>query len=94
MEDPELWTVYTSQLIALAAVLAATLGTLRKRDVLTANALEAVFRFADKHLPDTAQPVGSNLLAHMKMMAEVAAGHSDTDPPHRRSSTDEDGSEP
>ena len=83
MEDPELWTVYTSQLIAIAALLAATLGTLRKQDVLTADAIEATFRFAHKHLPATAQPVGSDLLAHMKMMAEVAAGHDNTDPPHR-----------
>ena len=46
---------------------------LRKHDVLRAEAVESAFQFAEKHLPNTARPVGSNLLAHMRMMAEVAA---------------------
>ncbi len=82
MEDMELWTVYTSQIIALAAVFGATLGMLRKQEILTADAMETAFQFADKHLPDTARPVGSNLLAHMRMMAEVAAhGDEPAQPP-------------
>ena len=83
MEDMELWTVYTSQVIALAAILGAVLGTLRKHKILTADAVETAFQSADKHLPDTARPVGSNLLAHMRMMAEVAAHDDDPDETHR-----------
>ena len=83
MEDTELWTVYTSQVIALAAVVGATLGMLRKHEILRAGAVEAAFKLADKHLPDAARPVGSNLLAHMRMMAEVAAHDDDPDQPHR-----------
>lgn len=73
MEDMHLWMAYSSQVVALAALFSATLGMLRKHDVLTAEAVEAAFQFADDHLPDPARPVGSNLLTHMRMMAEVAA---------------------
>ena len=83
MEDIELWTVYISQIIAIAAVLGAALGLLRKQEVLTADAVQTAFQFADGHLPDTARPVGSNLLAHMRMMAEVAAHADDPDQSHR-----------
>ncbi len=83
MEDMELWTVYTSQVIALAALLGAVLGTLRKHDILTADAVETAIRSADKHLPDGARPVGSNLLAHLRMMAEVAAHDDGPDEPRR-----------
>lgn len=79
MEDMELWTVYTSQIIALATVFAATLGMLRKRNVLRADDVKAAFQFADQHLTDAARPVGSNLLAHMRMLAEVAAHDEDPD---------------
>ncbi len=82
MEDMELWTAYASQVIALAAIFGATLGMLRKHDVVTAEAVEAAFQFADKHLPETARPAGANLLTHMRMMAEVAA-HDDPDRPQR-----------
>ncbi len=82
MEDMHLWTAYSLQVVALAALLGATLGMLRKHDVLTAEAVETAFRFADDHLPDPARPVGSNLLAHMRMMAEVAAhGDEPAQPP-------------
>ncbi len=83
MEDMELWTVYTSQIIALATVFAATLGMLRKRNVLRADDVKAAFQFADKQLTNTARPVGSHLLAHMRMMAEVAAHDEDPDQPDR-----------
>ncbi len=83
MEDMDLWTTYTSQVIALAAIFGATLGMLRKHDVLRAEAVESAFQFAEKHLPNTARPVGSNLLAHMRMMAEVAAHDDDSDRPQR-----------
>jgi hypothetical protein len=73
MEDMELWAAYSSQVIALAAVFGATLGMLRKHDVLTADAVEKTINYADRHLPEAARPVGSNLLAHVRMMAEVAA---------------------
>ncbi len=83
MEDLELWTAYTSQIIALATIFAATLGMLRKRNVLRADDVKAAFQFADQHLTDTARPVGSNLLAHMRMLVEVAARDEDPDPPGR-----------
>ncbi len=83
MEDMELWTVYTSQVIALAAILGAVLGTLRKHNILTADTMEAAFQSADHRLPDTARPVGSNLLTHLRMVAEVAAHEGDPDEPHR-----------
>ena len=54
MENMELWTAYTSQIVALTAVLGAVLATLRKNGILTADAMEAVFRSADDQLPDTA----------------------------------------
>lgn len=82
MEDMDLWVTYTSQVIALAALFGATLGMLRKHDILKAEAVEAAFHFADRHLPEAARPAGSNLLTHMRMMAEVAA-HGDPDQPQR-----------
>ena len=81
MEDMELWSVYTSQVVALAAVVGATLGMLRKHDVLTADAVEKTIKYAERHLPEAARPVGSNLLAHIRMMAEVAARDDPDRPP-------------
>lgn len=81
MEDMQLWTAYTSQVVALAALFGATLSMLRKHDVLTSEAVEAAFRFADDHLPDPARPAGSNLLTHIRVMAEVAAHGDEPDQP-------------
>jgi len=72
MEDMELWTAYTSQMLALAALLGALLGTLRKNEIVTEEALHAAFLSAEKHLPDTARPAGPNLLTHLRMMAELS----------------------
>ncbi|MEM7226190.1 MAG: hypothetical protein AAF495_24645 [Pseudomonadota bacterium] len=82
MEDMELWTVTSAQLIALASLLAVTLGTLRKRNVLPAESMTEAFRTAESYLPEGARPVGANLLAHMRMIAEVTARGTDKDPPH------------
>ena len=81
MEDMELWTAYTSQILALAALLGALLGTLRKTEILTEEALDAAFLSAEKHLPDTARPAGANLLTHLRMMAEVTGRAHDPDHP-------------
>ena len=81
MEDMELWTAYSSQVIALAVLFGATLGMLRKHDVLTADAMEKTIEYADQYLPEAARPVGSNLLAHIRMMAEVAARDDPDRPP-------------
>ena len=80
MEDMELWSAYTSQIIALTTVFAATLGMLRKRNVLRADDVKAVFQLAEKQLSDVARPAGSSLLAHMRMMAEAAAHDDDPGP--------------
>ena len=73
MEDMELWTSYSSQIVALVTIVTAMLGLLLKREILRRDDVNAVFRFAERHLPATARPVGANLLTHMRMMAEVAA---------------------
>ena len=80
MEDMELWSVTSAQLIALATLLAATLGGLRKRKILPADAVAEAFQTADAYLPEGARPIGANLLAHMRMIAEVAAGESEDGP--------------